>query len=262
MRNTIRYIMVALALSAAIFVTTCKKGTQEGGQAPSSGVTGGAPSAPSGAMGTASISGVVRYSGPPPKARKVDVSADPYCVTANPGGLMVTPIKAGANGELEGALVYVKTGISGTYPAPSTPAVLDQKSCWYTPTVLAIQAGQTLEIRNSDETTHNIRTTSRVSNSFNISEAPKETKTKTLEKAETEIPVTCDVHPWMKGYVFVFPHPFFGVTGPDGKFTISGLPAGEYEVEVWHPELGASTQKITVSEGESAEASFTLEKKE
>jgi uncharacterized protein (DUF2141 family) len=61
--------------------------------------------------------------------------------------------------------------------------------------------------------------------------------------------IKCDVHPWMQSYMGVFSHPFFAVTGADGKFTIANLPAGTYEVEAWHEKLG--TQKSTVTVGAS-----------
>ena len=61
--------------------------------------------------------------------------------------------------------------------------------------------------------------------------------------------IKCDVHPWMRSYIGVFSHPFFAVTGSDGKFTIANLPAGTYEIEAWHEKLG--TQKATVTVGAS-----------
>ncbi|MHA2621088.1 MAG: carboxypeptidase regulatory-like domain-containing protein [bacterium JZ-2024 1] len=258
MRITLRYIAVVMMITALVFAASCKKQAQEGGPSSGPSVAPTTPSAPSGPTGTATITGVVTFKGAAPKPKKLDISADPYCVSANPGGLTVNPVQTGPNGALREALVYVKSGISGPYAPPSTPVILDQENCWYKPTLVALQAGQPLEIKNSDKTTHNVRADSRMSNSFNISEAPAESKTKTLEKPEQQIPVTCDVHPWMKGFLFVFPHPFFSVSGDDGKFKISGLPAGEYEIEVWHPELGATSQKVTVTDGQSVEASFTL----
>lgn len=253
-----RSLAVLTAFFVLLSLSSCKKNQEPSGPTTPS---PGAPSVSTGKTGTASITGTVTFKGTAPKPKKIDVGSDPYCVKANPGGLTVSAVETGPNGALKGALVYVKTGISGVYPAPSTPVVLDQHNCWYHPAIVAVQAGQPIEIKNSDNTTHNVRTESKMGNSFNMSENPNESKSKTLETPENQIPVACDVHPWMKGYLFVFAHPFFAVTGDDGKFSISGLPAGEYEVEVFHPELGTSTQKVTVAEGQSAEASFTLEKK-
>jgi hypothetical protein len=53
--------------------------------------------------------------------------------------------------------------------------------------------------------------------------------------------VTCDIHPWMKGYVMVFNHPFYAVTGEDGSFEIKGVPAGTQNVNLWQERVGYVT---------------------
>jgi hypothetical protein len=64
----------------------------------------------------------------------------------------------------------------------------------------------------------------------------------------------------MKAWVGIFDHPFFAVSGDDGSFTISGLPAGTYEIEAWHEnkKLGKQTQKVTVKAGETKTVIFTF----
>ncbi len=57
--------------------------------------------------------------------------------------------------------------------------------------------------------------------------------------------VKCDVHPWMNAYVAVMSHPYFAVTGEDGKFSID-MPEGTYEIEAWHEKLGTQTQTVEV----------------
>jgi hypothetical protein len=79
----------------------------------------------------------------------------------------------------------------------------------------------------------------------------KETTT-TFTKPEPIFQIKCDVHPWMTAYIGVFTHPFFAVTGTDGKYTISGLDAGTYEITAWHESgtrpggLAAQTASVTV----------------
>ena len=67
-----------------------------------------------------------------------------------------------------------------------------------------------------------------------------------FDKPEGMFQVKCDVHPWMNAYVGVFTNPFYAVTGADGKFTISGLEPGTYEITAWHERLGTQTATVTV----------------
>src|SRR5207244_3108892 len=73
---------------------------------------------------------------------------------------------------------------------------------------------------------------------------------------EIGILVKCNVHPWMRAYVHVAPHPFFALTKPDGSFEIKQLPAGEYTLEAWHEKFGRKEGKISVLEGERKPANF------
>ena len=65
----------------------------------------------------------------------------------------------------------------------------------------------------------------------------KETTT-TFDKPEPIFEIKCDVHPWMSGLRRRLHASVFSATGPDGKFTISGLDAGTYEITAWHEVLG------------------------
>ena len=67
----------------------------------------------------------------------------------------------------------------------------------------------------------------------------------------------CDVHPWMHAFVGVLDHPFYAVTGPDGTFTIKGLPPGTYTIEAWQEKLGTQTQTVTIGASENKEITFS-----
>jgi hypothetical protein len=156
----------------------------------------------------------------------------------------------------------VKSGVKGTFPAPTEAALLDQKGCDYTPHMLVMRAGQPLRIRNSDDTLHNIHPRPQVNAEFNIGQPRKDMESvregeKGFAKPEVMIPVGCDVHPWMRAYISVLEHPFYAVTKENGTFEIKGLPAGEYEVEAFHGKLKTQTQKVTVKDGEAAALNFT-----
>lgn len=225
-----------------------------GDSAPASGgsTDAAAPAASAGATGTASVAGKVTYAGPAPEVETVKMTADPQCKNLHPDGLERAAFELAEDGGVAGVLVHVK-GISGSYPVPGQAGLLDQSGCTYHPRVLALQTGQDLTIRNSDETLHNIHPRPRVNQEFNVGQPRQGMETtRQFSEAEMMIPVGCDVHPWMRAYISVFSHPFFAVTGADGSFSIGDLPAGEYEVEAVHPQLETATGTVTVADGEAA----------
>jgi plastocyanin len=208
--------------------------------------------------GTASVSGRVSFEGSVPPAAKMQVASDAACLALHPQGLERRAIVV-EDGGLANALVYVKSGVAGDYPPPAEPAVLDQQGCEYVPSVLALQVGQALKIRNSDGTFHNVHGFAPANGAFNIAQPRKGMETtRTFEKAELLFPVRCDMHPWMLAFVAVLPHPFFAVTGPDGAFAIEGLPAGTYEIEALHDKLKPVTAKLSLRDGESAQLQLSL----
>ena len=79
-------------------------------------------------------------------------------------------------------------------------------------------------------------------------------------KPEKFLKFQCDVHPWMFAWVSVFDHPYFAVSGADGKFTIKNVPPGKYTLEAAHRKLGVQTAEIEVKDDGAAQ-SFTFEVK-
>ena len=77
-----------------------------------------------------------------------------------------------------------------------------------------------------------------------------------FDKPEAMFQIKCDVHPWMSAYVGAFTHPFFSVTATDGKFTISNLPPGTYEITAWHERLGTQTASVSVGANDTKTQNF------
>lgn len=200
------------------------------------------------------ITGKVTLNGKAPAESTIDVAGNAFCKAHHSTPVLTTKYVVAADGGLANVLVYVKDGLAGKkFPAPTTPAVLDQVNCLYNPYVMGVQVGQTLTIQNSDETMHNVHATGvknlkPIGGADNVGQPNKGAKNDAkFDKPEVFVKFKCDVHPWMFAYVGVVDNPFFAVTGPDGSFKLSGLPDGDYTIVAAHPKAGDQTVKVKVS---------------
>ncbi len=206
------------------------------------------------AFAASSITGTITFDGKVPTLRPLAMEADPACAKKHSGPVPNEMLVLGSGNTMGNIMVWVSKGLPAgkTFPVPKAPAVLDQKGCQYVPHVMGIMVGQTYRILNSDGILHNVHTLPKINRGFNKPMPPtlKETTT-TFDKEEAIFQIKCDVHPWMNAYVAVFTHPFFSVTGKDGKFTISGLDPGTYTITAWHEKLGTQTASVTVGANET-----------
>jgi plastocyanin len=201
------------------------------------------------------VTGIVKWSGEPiPRKPLAGILGSAFCGEACKGR---TPLeerwvygKNGSDVTLQNVLVYVAKGLEGkTFTPPKEPAVIDQVDCIYTPRVVGVMVGQTLEIRNSDATLHNVMANFKSNKAFNEGMSVKGSKLeKVFQTPEFKVDFRCVLHPWMVGWVHVMSHPYYAVTGEDGTFTLRGLPPGEYEIAVVHEasRLLVSPERHTV----------------
>jgi plastocyanin len=218
-----------------------------------------AAAAPAANPDAATLTGTVKLDGVAPKMAPIQMSADPYCQSQHSTPALEPDVVAGAAGELANVFVYVEN-VSGTFAPPSTPVVLDQHGCQYSPHVNAVMVGQKLEIKNDDDTLHNVHAMPTVNSQFNVGQPVKGMSSdKTFDKAEiTPFKIKCDVHGWMRSYLAVMPHPFYAVSATNGTFTIPNLPPGKYNIVAWHEKLGQQKQEITVGAKESKAIAFSF----
>lgn len=204
------------------------------------------------------ITGTISFDGVPPEPKKVDMEVDPMCnPSAETQGPMYTNEVVVTGGRLANVFVYLSDGVKGRYAPPAEAALLDQRGCRYHPHVLGVMVGQTLTIRNGDSTLHNVHAAPQKNKPFNFAQTQfAQTTSWQFDRAEVMIPVSCDVHGWMRSYIAVLSHPFFAVTGEDGAFEIKGVPPGTYRITAWHEKYG--TQEATVNVGSGgAPVNFT-----
>lgn len=211
------------------------------------------------AVAASTVTGVVTFEGKRPTLPNLAMDADPACAKKHSAPVPNEALVLGPNNTMGNIIVWVSKGLPAgkTWPAPTTPVVLDQNGCMYKPHVMGIMVGQPYKILNSDGILHNIHTLPKVNPSFNQAfPATRKEATTKFDKPEAIFGIKCDVHPWMSAFVGVFTHPFFYVTTADGKFTISGLDPGTYEITAWHEKMGTQTASVTVAANETKTQNF------
>lgn len=256
MRKIYRSAPVCLTPAALLALTVL---TACGGGEPGGSPAGGEAPAAVEPAGSGVVTGTVTFVGEAPELEPLHMEADPQCAAMHEGEVMPDKLVLGDAGTVANVFVQVKNPPEGDYPAPAEPVVLDQIGCRYEPHVVGVMTGQELLIKNSDGILHNVRSQGAENATFNLAMPPSMTEsTKTFNRPEPLFPVKCDVHPWMQAYVAVMGHPYFDVTGEDGHFSLTGLPAGTYQIEVWHEEMGTQVQEVTLEEGGTGTVDFEL----
>jgi plastocyanin len=208
---------------------------------------------------TGAIQVDVGFEGTVPPMRQLTMSTFPECVAQHQGPALAGDMLV-TNGKVENAFVYIKDGLGDRgFAVPTQPVVIDQKGCLYVPHVAGAQVGQPIEFLNSDAMLHNVHGTPKASPAWNVA-LPRQgaERTITVNRPEVMISVRCDLHPWMQGWLGVLEHPYFGVSGPDGRVTLKGVPAGSYVVGVWHERFGTRETPVTVTPQGTTSASVTF----
>lgn len=258
MRNT----LLAPVLVAAVAVTSlwsagCGTSSTPSDSAPPAAVPQGKRVDPATA---GSVSGKVTLTGPAPAPEVLRIAADQTCIQAMGSNAISDAIKIGPDGAIQNAFVYIKDTLADyTFDVPTSPVVLDQVGCRYTPRVFGVRVGQPLEMVNSDATLHNVHAMPMVNQEFNRGMPQQNSRmTQIFTAPEQMVRFKCDLHSWMTAWGGIMSHPFFAVTGPDGSFSLKGVPPGEYELVVWHEKLGSATEKIQIGTSQAVSQNFAL----
>ncbi len=172
------------------------------------------------------------------------VSAVPLLASGIEGQIVVKVARDNAN-----AVVYIDKIPGKRFTPPATPVTLDQVNLTFKPHVLAVLVGTTVAFPNSDEIRHNVFSPRPAK--FDLGTYPRKEIRYHRFDSPGAATLLCNVHAEMSAYVIVAETPYFGVTEKDGKFTLDGVPPGEYILKVWHEKAKPATIAVTVSGSQS-----------
>jgi len=147
--------------------------------------------------------------------------------------------------------------------SPAKPRItVDQQDYAFLPRVVAVRQSEPVTFTNSDPANHNVRTSSAAApNEFNVftGASGKYEHRFVADPQHRPIQLGCDIHPWMRGWIYVFDHPHFAVTDKRGAFRIGSVPPGEYKLMLRQPDIRYThEQKITVSTKQATKAQIEV----
>lgn len=197
------------------------------------------------------ISGTVRLDGKVPVEQTTVISKDNHI--CGDGNTVMNPVRIDNDQGVADAVIRI-VGIEAgkAWPEVDVHQVL-QRDCQFEPYVQVLPRDAELSIVNEDPLLHNIHAYEQIGRArrtlFNIAQ-PKagqvDTHALSLRRGEV-VEIACDAHNWMSAWIHTSTHPYIVVSADDGTFQMDDIPPGDYEVTIWHPVLGSSTQEVTVS---------------
>ncbi len=155
----------------------------------------------------------------------------------------------------ENIAVYIDAIPGKSFPAPAQHAAMDQVHLAFAPHVLVVLKGTTVDFTNEDPVGHNVYWPAINKNrklAHNMGTWPQGQKKSFTFDVLGTVPLLCNVHPEMSGYIIVAPTPYFAVTDKQGNFVIKNVPAGAYTLTAWSEEAKSSTQPVKVGAGVTA----------
>ena len=181
------------------------------------------------------ISGTVKWAGPPAPTLEVPINKDPdICDPDSHKTRSLERLIVGPDGGVANTIVYLKNISSGKeMKLPATRQTLDQKHCQYVPHILLVPKSGALSMKSSDHVLHTVHSDGAAS--FNLAFPFTDHVTTQSVNTAGLINLKCNGgHAWMNAEVMVVSHPYYAVTGEDGKFELTDVPAGDYQIVAWH----------------------------
>lgn len=257
------FFQIAAALALAVILAGCgsKQAPDESAGSAAAAHTAGKP-VDAATAGT--VTGTIRFEGVPPQMRNINMIDVPNCAKLHGSPVLTEGVVPGDNGTLQNVIVYLQGDFRGySFPQADEPVKIEQRGCVYSPHVVAMMTGDSLQVTNEDQVTHNINAMSQFRQGWNETQTPGSAPVMRQPMHE-EIPMTvkCNMHPWMRFYLAVLSHPYFQVTGKDGQFTLRNVPPGNYTLTAWQETYGTKKQSITVQPKQEQNVTITFTDKD
>ena len=162
----------------------------------------------------------------------------------------------------ENIAVYIDSVPGKTFTAPTAHVTVDQSHLAFAPHVVVVQQGTTVEFKNDDNVGHNVYWPAIHHDkklAHNMGTWPQGLSKPFTFTEVGDVPLLCNVHPEMSGYIFVVPTPYFAVTDKDGNFLIKDVPPGQYTLKTSSENGKPVAQPVTVASG-TVNVSLTVSK--
>jgi plastocyanin len=163
--------------------------------------------------------------------------------------------------QLREFVVFIDQPFTNAPAAPATTVrIVTQKNAIFSPHVLPVVKGTTIEWPNNDEIFHNVFSMSE-GNPFNLGLYKDPTNGAWPSVTFTNsgrVDVFCTIHSKMSCVILVLENPYFAATDNKGRYTIGKVPPGTYKLKAWHERLPAQTREITVPAQGEARLDFVL----
>lgn len=147
---------------------------------------------------------------------------------------------------------------------PKEDLLLDNKGCQFLPLVSIAYKGSQFVIHNSDPIFHNtslgLMLNGKRSTVYNLALPIQNTTIKKPVRRTGMLSVKCDSHKWMRAYVFAARNPYATLTDANGKFEITDILPGKYEVMIWHEGFGDTVKTVEVKSGQATTMDHTFAK--
>lgn len=191
------------------------------------------------------ISGTVKWSGPAPHLVNYPITKDPQICDPNSQKTRdLERLIIGPQGGVANTVVYLKDVSSGkAFDFPQSRRFLNQNHCRYEPHILLVPQSSALQMKSSDATLHTIHMDGAAS--YNLPfPFPNQVISRDMQTPGL-VNLKCNGgHVWMNAEMFVAPNPYYVVTDENGKFELSDVPAGQYEIVAWHEGWGVARQEV------------------